>query len=460
MNKNYLNLLHFKDLRNWQYDFLDDLKANYHKTIKLSEVLTRVKNAVDVQDDIEYKRVTIKSYGKGIVLRDIEKGDKIKTKKQYVVSENQLLLSKIDARNGAFGLVPAELDGAIITGNFWTYQFDESKINIMYLITILSSEQYSNIWEECSNGSGNRRYLNEEKFLNYLIPYIDKEEQDDFEKKYKSLQNEIERLQKALHTHTHNASHDILYKELAIDFQKKTDDIKADTHLRFADFSTIANWDAKMIDETNISCLNSARYKNIKLKSLATVNPKTTIPIDLEITFVPMENISEVYGDLKSERYKNSNEAKGYTKFKEKDIAWAKITPCMENGKSFIASELKNGYGIGTTELHIVRNNDDEVLDTRYLFHLLRSNMVRENAVDFFTGTAGQKRVKKEFLEDLLIPLPNIETQREIAQKIDNAINDAKDTELKIKQIEEKRSRLILDISSGTYFTSSLVVCK
>ena len=85
--------------------------------------------------------------------------------------------------------------------------------------------------------------------------------------------------------------------------------------------------------------------------------------------------------------------------------------------------------------------------------------MVRENAVDFFTGTAGQKRVKKEFLEDLLIPLPNIETQREIAQKIDNAINDAKDTELKIKQIEEKRSRLILDISSGTYFTSSLVVC-
>ena len=165
MNKNYLNLLHFKDLRNWQYDFSDDLKANYHKTIKLSEVLTRVKNAVDVQDDIEYKRVTIKSYGKGIVLRDIEKGDKIKTKKQYVVSENQLLLSKIDARNGAFGLVPAELDGAIITGNFWTYQFDESKINIMYLITILSSEQYSNIWEECSNGSGNRRYLDEEKFL-------------------------------------------------------------------------------------------------------------------------------------------------------------------------------------------------------------------------------------------------------------------------------------------------------
>lgn len=446
MNKNYLKFLQFKNLENWQYDFLEDLKSSYNRSIKLKDVLTRIKDAIDVQDDVEYKRVTIKSYGKGIVLRDIEKGDNIKTKRQYRVSANQLLLSKIDARNGAFGVVPEELDGAIITGNFWTYQFDESKINILYLITVLSSEQYSSIWEECSNGSGNRRYLDEEKFLNYSIPYIDKTEQDEFEKKYEDLQNEIERLQKALHTHTHNASRDILYKELAIDFRKKTDDIKADTYLRFADFSTIVNWDAKMINETNISCLNSARYKNVKLKSLATVNPKTTIPIDLEITFVPMENISEVYGDLKSERYKNSNEAKGYTKFKEKDIAWAKITPCMENGKSFIANELKNGYGIGTTELHIVRNNDDEVLDTRYLFHLLRSNMVRENAVDFFTGTSGQKRVKKEFLEDLLIPLPNIETQREIAQKIDDAINNAKDTELKIKHIEEKKSRLILDI--------------
>lgn len=200
MNKNYLKFLQFKNLENWQYDFLEDLKSSYNRSIKLKDVLTRIKDAIDVQDDVEYKRVTIKSYGKGIVLRDIEKGDNIKTKRQYRVSANQLLLSKIDARNGAFGVVPEELDGAIITGNFWTYQFDESKINILYLITVLSSEQYSSIWEECSNGSGNRRYLDEEKFLNYSIPYIDKTEQDEFEKKYEDLQNEIERLQKALHT--------------------------------------------------------------------------------------------------------------------------------------------------------------------------------------------------------------------------------------------------------------------
>ena len=109
----------------------------------------------------------------------------------------------------------------------------------------------------------------------------------------------------------------------------------------------------------------------------------------------------------------------------------------MKNGKSFIANELKNGYGIGTTALHIVRNNDDEVLYTRYLFHILRSNMVSENAVDFFTGTAGQKRVKKKFLKDLLTPLPSIETQREIVQKIDDEIKNTKDIEIKIKHIEE-----------------------
>ena len=100
-------------------------------------------------------------------------------------------------------------------------------------------------------------------------------------------------------------------------FSENLNKIIPDDEMIF-DFSTIVNWDAKMTSETNISCLNSARYKSVKLKSLATVNPRTTIPIDLEITFVPMENISEVYGELKSERYKNSNEAKEYTKFKEK----------------------------------------------------------------------------------------------------------------------------------------------
>ena len=435
----------FSDILEWDYNsqFVSDIVSKY--PIEYLEKHIQEENHkvnLSAKPDESFKILGI-SNELGMFDAYVKKGREF-NQKYKKVKEGWIAYNPYRINVGSIGIKDENIVNDLISPAYVVFSCKETLLP-EYLLFILKSE-FGN-QEVRNNTTGSvRQILNYGKLCNIRIPILPIDEQKAMIKKYKDLQNEIKSLQKVLHRHTHNASHDILYEELAIDFQKKTDDIKPDTHISFANFSTIVNWDAKMINETNISCLNSARYKNVKLKSLATVNPKTTIPIDLEITFVPMENISEVYGDLKSERYKNSNEAKGYTKFKEKDIAWAKITPCMENGKSFIANELKNGYGIGTTELHIVRNNDDEVLDTRYLFHLLRSNMVRENAVNFFTGTAGQKRVKKEFLEDLLIPLPNIEIQRKIAQKIDNEINNARNIELKIKHIEEKKNRLILDI--------------
>lgn len=198
-----------------------------------------------------------------------------------------------------------------------------------------------------------------------------------------------------------------------------------------------------MIDGADLSFLSSKKYKNIRLGSLVKINPPTNIPKDIDITFVPMENVSEVYGELKYNNCKNSNQSKGYTKFKENDIVWAKITPCMENGKSFIANRLKNGYAIGSTEFHVIRNISENTLDNRFLFHILRSNAVRENATHYFTGTAGQKRVKKEFLEDLLIPLPNIDTQKEIAKQIDLEIQSIKDIELEIQNKEKQKKEIL-----------------
>ena len=81
-----------------------------------------------------------------------------------------MAVSKIDARNGAFGIVPLEADGAIITGNFWVYDVNPEVANIEYLVLLLSSNAFVQAWQDCSNGSGNRLYLQEDKFLNYKIP--------------------------------------------------------------------------------------------------------------------------------------------------------------------------------------------------------------------------------------------------------------------------------------------------
>lgn len=136
---------------------------------RIGKAITRRKDQMVVEDDKRYKRITIKTNCGGVFVRDEVLGKDIKTKKQYYVKAGQLAVSKIDARNGAFGIVPPEADGAIITGNFWVYDVNPEIANIDYLILLLSSNVFVQAWQDCSNGSGNRLYLQEEKFLNYSL---------------------------------------------------------------------------------------------------------------------------------------------------------------------------------------------------------------------------------------------------------------------------------------------------
>ena len=138
------------------------------------------------EDGKKYKRITIKTNCGGVVVRDEVLGEEIKTKNQYYIKAGQLAVSKIDARNGAFGIVPPDADGAIITGNFWVYDVNPEVANIQYLVLLLSSNAFVQAWQDCSNGSGNRLYLQEDKFLNYKIPMPIITKQDELMQKHKS----------------------------------------------------------------------------------------------------------------------------------------------------------------------------------------------------------------------------------------------------------------------------------
>jgi len=88
------------------------------KTHKLGDILNRKRLKVNLQFDVEYKLVTIKLWHKGVVLREFKLGREIKSK-MFQINEGDFILSGIDARNGAFGIVPNELNGAIVTNDFW-----------------------------------------------------------------------------------------------------------------------------------------------------------------------------------------------------------------------------------------------------------------------------------------------------------------------------------------------------
>ncbi len=166
--------------------------------------------------------------------------------------------------------------------------------------------------------------------------------------------------------------------------------------------------------------LISKNYNNVKLSSVASVNPTGTFKgkdIETPISFIPMESIDEVYSEVSKLEITTIENASGFTKFKEGDLLWAKITPCMQNGKSAIAKNLTNGLGCGSTEFFVMRSKDEQ-LAIEYLHVILHMKCVRETAMLYFGGSAGQQRVSSAFLENFNLPLPPKGKQIEIVNHV------------------------------------------
>ena len=157
-----------------------------------------------------------------------------------------------------------------------------------------------------------------------------------------------------------------------------------------------------------------------KLSDVALVNPRRAFleRTDAELTsFVPMEAVDEVLGEVtQTIRQPFLKVKKGYTYFENGDVIFAKITPCMQNGKHAVVDNLIDGFGFGSTEFHVVRASEEIVPE--WIHYFLRRKQNLDAAVKTFTGAVGQQRVPASFLEDLEIPVPPPETQRQIAARL------------------------------------------
>ena len=163
-----LHIVRFIDLEKWSaHDAVFENMDNRFPLVPLSKVLKRVKEPVNIDDDTLYKRITVRLYGQGVLQRDELPGKEIGTKRQFLAHSGQLIISRIDARNGAFGIVPTELDGAIVTNDFWL--FDVMNALPEYLLLVLSSDLFQKYWQTQSSGTTNRQRVSENDFLNSMI---------------------------------------------------------------------------------------------------------------------------------------------------------------------------------------------------------------------------------------------------------------------------------------------------
>lgn len=157
------------------------------------------------------------------------------------------------------------------------------------------------------------------------------------------------------------------------------------------------------------------------LDELCEFNPKHDPETNraLEVNFVPMPAVDDETGTIvdKSNMRPLSEVWKGYTHFSDRDVIFAKITPCMENGKIAVARDLANGMACGSTEFHVLRSKGAAEPD--FLWRFLRRKSYRQIAERSMTGAVGQRRVPRQFLEATVLPLPPLAEQKRIVAKLD-----------------------------------------
>ena len=183
-------------------------------------------------------------------------------------------------------------------------------------------------------------------------------------------------------------------------------------------------------------------WLKIEIGTVCELNPKpkdkSEISPDLEVQFVPMKLVDEVIDHIHlTDTRPFGQVSKGsYTFFAEGDILFAKVTPCMENGKIAVANGIKNGIGYGSSEFHVFRTLP--CLQKKYLFYYLVRSSFRSEAQHAMTGAVGLRRVPKKFLQDYPIPLPPLPEQRAIVSKIEQLFSELDNGIANLKTAQEQ----------------------
>ena len=330
-----LDFVKFNELSNWSVAHLLQNHFNYNKDfelVKIGSFLKRNKTQIIVDDNTTYKRVTIKLYNNGVFLRDTEIGKNIGTKKQFIIKEGQFLLSKIDARNGAFGLATNGVDGAIITADFLAFDIDKTKINPDFLVLITTTKKFMQFAQSASSGTTGRQRIDESKFLNTKIPLPKLTNQKQIVENYQSkvnLANEQEQKVKDLEKEIE----EYLYNELGLNTTSK----QTDQLLNFANFSVLSRWDIGFLLDNNISHskydlvpINSVIDKFLKNIDNSSLRFDSSKYPDSMFNYIGMENIEKDSGKLLRLDEVNGIEIKSQTIKLPKDFfLYGKLRPYL-----------------------------------------------------------------------------------------------------------------------------------
>jgi len=427
----YLKYINLILLENWSVQGLLDSKFNYSNKYELARIgdfLIKSRNVVNIEDDKIYNRVTVKINNNGVILRDIEKGINIGTKKQYRAKSGQFIISKIDARNGAFGIIPKELDDAIVTNDFPLFDVNTKKINIQFLLLITTTKEFINFAQSCSSGTTNRQRMDIELFLSQKIPLPKIEEQNKIVNDYLQRVHDAEQLKNKIKIIEHEID-TYFTEQLGIEKKEKKD---TQIGLQIFDFKDFDRWDI-WIDKGNSI---TQKYNTIKFRDIVLGKPVYGANVKgvkrkSETRYIRITDINE-NGTLNKEFVSPEIVEEKYL-LKENDFLIARSGNTV--GKTFL---YKKKYGRAIYAGYLVNYHLDlKKVIPEYVLEYTKSYSFKQ-WISSNQRIAGQPNINgQEYLQAPIV-IPPVREQKEIIEKVIRLKNEIQSITLDIENIKIK----------------------
>jgi type I restriction enzyme, S subunit len=376
--------------------------------LSMGELLEPVMRPADLKDHVEYQLVTAKRNRGGIVPRERLCGRDIKTKTQAFVNGGDFLISRRQISHGACGLVPDSLSDAVVSNEYSVIK-PKDDLDLKFLQHLTHSVYFQQTCFHSSIG------VHVEKLVFKL---------DDWLRWKFDIPVVPEQCRIAAVLNTWDCA--IATTEELITAKRRR---KAGLTRRL---------------------LHEGRDRTGRLGDLADVNPSSSrIAPEVLISFVAMEDVSEDGRLLRHHVRRRAELGSGYTAFRDNDLLVAKITPCFENHKGAHVIGLHGGVGFGSTEFHVIRPHDPR--DARFIYHHVMADAFRKNGERYMTGSAGQRRVPAEFIEDYRIAVLSSEERQRAAQRLNAADQDLDVLIAERERFSQQKRGLMQKLLTGTW---------
>lgn len=415
----YLDFVGFNALTNWSVQYLKDSVIRFNGRYPLKRIgdfLVRNRTVIAIQDGVKYNRVTVRVRNGGVSLRDEVMGDDIGTKRQFVVSAGQFIISRIDARNGAMGIIPADLDGAVVTQDFLSYDIDAAQIDPQYFVLVCTTGRFIAFCQNCSSGTTNRRRVSESQFLNIKVPVPSLEVQQLLVNGYNrqmSMASDLEHTVVAKQKEINS----LLMSELGVEISKKSS-----IGLSTIAFSSLNRWDAEYLLNTS---KYSSKYPSKRLAECVdsfmrnqegdSLRVETYKMPSEEFRYIGMENIEKATGQLIAAPKVKGSQIKSQTIAVPKGyFLYGKLRPYLNK---YWYNDTDWNDIVCSSEFFVFNIKKDET-DTRFFKYVLGSDIVQHQVVDLASG-ARMPRITEDVFMNIRIPVPPMDIQIRIANHID-----------------------------------------